>query len=222
MDTCKLLTLLDNAMLAYSDHPRSLDFQSIRFEESCRSGVQYYIGRQERSLLIAFRGTDSLKDVVADLRFWRKCIPYDNTATKIRVHTGFLNAYKSPEVRQRILSSIPDDVDQITATGHSYGAALAVLCAVDLQYNYPDHYYEVALFGCPRVGNKAFQKSYDKRVYKTLRIENGNDLVTKVPPVWLGFRHVGIRIHVGQLRFPLFASFRQHNTKSYYEKLWKL
>jgi hypothetical protein len=34
------------------------------------------------------------------------------------------------------------------------------------------------------VGNRAFAKSYNRRVFKTLRVENGNDIVTRVPPAF--------------------------------------
>lgn len=78
--------------------------------------------------------------------------------------------------------------------------ALAVLCAVDLQYNFPSKDCEVILFGCPRVGNRAFQRSYNQRVFKTLRVENGNDIVTKIPLALWGFRHVGIPIRIGTPR----------------------
>jgi hypothetical protein len=45
-------------------------------------------------------------------------------------------------------------------------------------------------FGSPRVGNSYFVESYNKRVPNTLRFVNKNDMVCKVPPFWLSFRHV--------------------------------
>ena len=98
---------------------------------------------------------------------------------------------------------------------------MAVLCAIDLQYHFPDRDYEVALFGCPRVGNRAFQKSYNKRIYKTLRVENGNDIVTKVPPALWGFRHVGIRIPVGAPRLPGVVSLNEHRPQYYIASLFR-
>ena len=115
---------------------------------------------------------------------------------------------------------IPHNSCKITVTGHSLGAALAVLCAIDLQYNFENHDIEVYLFGCPRVGNAAFAKSYNKRIFKTLRVSNGNDIVTKIPPAILGFRHVGTEIHIGRLRLPHIFSFNQHRPQNYYRNLW--
>ena len=79
--------------------------------------------------------------------FWKKCIPYGNTCSKVRVHTGFLNAYKSKQVRNRLLNMVTPEIRRIHICGHSYGAALSVLCAVDLQYNFPDRDIEVIVFG---------------------------------------------------------------------------
>ena len=101
------------------------------------------------------------------------------------------------------------------------GAALAVLCAVDIQYNFPYADIEVCLFGCPRVGNKAFAKSYNSRVFKTLRVTNGNDIVTKVPPAVFGFRNVGINLHTGKLSLPFAVSFKEHTPQNYYKRLWQ-
>ncbi|HPP68988.1 MAG TPA: hypothetical protein PLU77_07910, partial [Clostridiales bacterium] len=67
----------------------------------------------------------------------------------------------------------------------------------------------------PRVGNLAFIRSYNKRVFKTFRAENGNDIVTKLPPAIFGYRHAGIKVHVGQMRLPLVFSFNQHRPENY-------
>ena len=135
------------------------------------------------------------------------------------MHTGFLESYKNENVRPNIHKLITNKISNINIMGHSYGAALAVLCAVDLEYNFPDKNYEVFLFGCPRVGNKYFKRSYDRRVFKTFRIVNGNDAITKIPFAFLGYRHVGIKIHVGITSFPLAVSFTQHRTQLYYSSL---
>lgn len=221
MNKQQLLHMLEEAALAYQDIQPFIFGTTITIIDDCDTGVQCYL-RQEKSLMtIAFRGTDSNTDRKNDLSFWTKVIPYGNTCSKIRVHAGFLKAYKSERIRGKIQRCITDQIKQVRITGHSLGAAMAVLCAIDLQYHFPDRDYEVTLFGCPRVGNRAFQKSYNKRVYKTLRVENGNDIVTKVPPVWMGYRHVGIRIPVGMPRLPFVYSANQHRTQEYYKQLWK-
>lgn len=67
--------------------------------------------------------------------------------------------------------------------GHSLGAALAVLTAARTSVK------AVYGFGCPRLGNRAFvQQLANTPIY---RINHGIDLVTRVPPGWLGFEHAG-------------------------------
>lgn len=183
------------------------------------SGVQCFLRREEELLRVTFRGSDSPTDWRHNFQFCKKCIPYDNANTSIRVHTGFLNAYKAPQVRRRIQDMVSANVRKIQVSGHSLGAALAILCALDLQYNFPDRDIECIVFGCPRVGNAAFRDSYNKRVFKTIRVENGNDIVTKVPLWLMGYRHVGVRITVGAPRLPGMVTFRSHDPRRYYQSL---
>ena len=94
----------------------------------------------------------------------------------------------------------PSNIKHWVVTGHSLGGALANLCAVDLQYNFsPDVSVEVYTFGAPRVGNKAFVDSYNRRVPNTWRFVNGNDVVCGLPRRWQSYRHVNtcIRFSVG-------------------------
>lgn len=221
MHNLSFLSMLDLAMMAYSDTPTSNIFTKVLSINCKEIGVQYFMGKKDNTLLISFRGTDSLKDWKTDFKFWKKRIPYGNSQSKIRVHSGFIDAYQDECVRDQIHKVITDNISSIYVTGHSLGAALATLCALDLQYNFPDKFYEVTLFGCPRVGNKAFSKSYNKRLIKTIRIENGNDIVTKIPPPIFGFRHIGIRLHIGKMRSFLFTSSSAHKVENYYECLWK-
>ena len=104
-------------------------------------------------------------------------------------------------------------------TGHSYGAALAILCAVDLEYNYPFKDYEVIVFGCPRVGNKAFKDSYNLRIFKTLRVETRNDFITKLPFKFLGYEHVGSAIKLKNFVFNPFSN-KYHALQEYYSNIW--
>lgn len=185
------------------------------------NGVQCYLRLRGDTLYITFRGSNSAKDWKVNLTFFKTCIPYDGCNPKIRVHAGFLNAYKRPSIRDRILGAITPEVRYVRVAGHSYGAALAVLCALDLEYHYPHRDFEVFLFGCPRVGNRAFRKSYNKRVFKTLRVENGNDIVTKVPPAIWGYRHVGVKVHIGVPRLFGMISFNQHRPQYYAASLFR-
>ncbi len=220
MTTRDVIRGMELAALAYKQVQPVYSGCQLTVIDDRDTGVQCYVRQRGELLVIIFRGTDSAQDWHTDFTFWKKAIPYGNSSSKIRVHTGFLNAYKCPHVRDRLHGMVTPDIRRIQVLGHSYGAALAVLCAVDLEYNFPDRDYEVLLFGCPRVGNRAFQKSYNKRVFKTLRVENGNDIVTKVPFASWGYRHVGIRIPIGAPRIFGLVSLEQHRPENYYSSLF--
>ena len=211
--------MLEKASCAYKDNMPKCYGSFYEIIEDKATDTECFIRKNRSEILIIFRGTDSSINWTNNFIFCKKTIPYGNKDTKIRVHSGFLKGYKS--VRDTLHTKIPLDSCKIRITGHSLGAALAVLCAIDLQYNFKNADIEVFLFGSPRVGNNAFAKSYNKRVFKTLRVTNGNDIVTKLPPKIFGYRHVGINIHTGILSLPFTFSFEEHRPENYYKSLWQ-
>ena len=192
-----ILKLLTYSALSYEKYQPFDGSEKIISVNRTDSGVQYYIRILQKTIYIAFRGSDSLRDAFADIKFTRKNLPFCNPDNKIKVHRGFLNAYLSAGVRDRILSYISEETEHIFFTGHSYGAALALICAYDICCQYPDLDYSVAVYGCPRVGNMRFATEYNKKLPDTVRIENGNDAVAKIPPAVFGYRHVGKMKHFG-------------------------
>lgn len=218
MNKPTMIKMLELSGGAYSDLQPVCKTMKVELIENKNTDTECFVRIIGNNVIIAFRGTDSKINWISNFCFEKKIIPYGNSDSNIRVHRGFLENYKS--IRQTIHKMIPHNSCKITVTGHSLGAALAVLCAIDLQYNFENHDIEVYLFGCPRVGNAAFAKSYNKRIFKTLRVSNGNDIVTKIPPAIFGFRHVGTEIHIGRLRLPHIFSFNQHRPQNYYRNLW--
>ena len=166
------------------------------------------ISSKKKTMLVSFRGTQQPKDWLTDFNAWHTVIPYGNFESNIRVHQGFLRCYKS--VRGSILSLIAKhriDINSIFVIGHSLGGALATLCAVDIQYNYPKIDLHAYVSGSPKVGNKAFAKSYNKRVPDTTRTYMRRDVVPKMPPFWFlkrisgGFKHVNKGYAIGPNSF---------------------
>lgn len=87
------MAALDYACIAYQQQ-QPLCMQPLFTIDNRETDVQCYIRRSRDRLIITFRGSNSSKDWRTNLTFWKKTIPYDNTSSKIRVHTGFINAYK--------------------------------------------------------------------------------------------------------------------------------
>ena len=218
MNKFEMMRMLELSSIAYRDNQPLCNCTKMVVVEDEKTDTECFVRIRDGLVIVTFRGTDSKRNWINNFCFAKRSVPYDNTDTGIRVHEGFLRTYRS--VRKKIHDLIPQGACRVIVTGHSLGAALAVLCAVDIQYNFPHKDVQAYLFGCPRVGNKAFSKSYNKRVFKTLRIVNGNDIVTKVPPALFGFKHVGIPIYTGKLRLPFAFSFLQHAPANYYKNLW--
>ena len=78
---------------------------------------------------------------------------------------------------------------QVLITGHSLGAALAVLCAMDLHYAHGLPMATLYTFGKPRVGNVAFAKWYDTSPFVSWRVTHWRDPVPHLPMQSLGFQH---------------------------------
>ena len=212
--------MLEYCGMSYINHQPCVDDEEIIFINDKKTDVQCFVRIFKDTMTIAFRGSDSLKVCKVESKFWKTEVPYNNYSSKIRVHSGFISTYKSQNVRGKIHKIVSDRIKKIYVTGHSYGAALAILCAVDLEYNFPDKSYEVVVFGCPRVGNSAFKKSYNLRIFKTLRVENKNDIVPKVPFAFLGYRHVGAKMTIGKNNFLRPFSMKKHSLQEYYSSIW--
>ncbi|XP_031251608.1 phospholipase A1-IIgamma-like [Pistacia vera] len=124
------------------------------------------------------------------------------------VHQGFYSIYTTPksaskktsardqvfeEVR-KLVNEYQNEEVSITVTGHSLGAALATMNAVDMVsngYNMPisnpnkEFLVTAFAFASPKVGDVSFQTEFNNHMTKAklrlLRIENNQDLVTRLP-----------------------------------------
>lgn len=220
MRSSSIIHAMELSGTAYAEQQPTFEASRVITIDDAK-GVLCYLREKGSLLEITFCGSNGPGDWKTNLTFSKQIIPYGNTTSPIRVHSGFLAAYKRPIVRDTIHSQVKPNIQTINISGHSQGAALAVLCAVDLQYNFPTCNISAFLFGCPRIGNHAFQKSYNQRVFRTVRVENGNDIVTKVPFLIMRYYHVGSRVHIGVPRLPFIFSAKDHYPHLYYQNLIK-
>ncbi|NJN30062.1 MAG: lipase family protein [Synechococcales cyanobacterium RM1_1_8] len=203
-----------------------------------------------QAMTIVFRGSDSAYDwqgnlntqqmrvafeeaviqrAIVDRSERQQIYPYaSGSASGAKLHSGFSQAYLSvrDQIHSQVDAQIAQGLSTITVTGHSLGGALALLCAVDLQYNFADRlqHLEVYSFGAPRVGNKAFKESFDRRVPHSYRFVHGMDIVVELPRWWQGYpRHVAQQIRIGpRLSWELVtAPFKDHAIADYIAALDK-
>ncbi|KAG8086772.1 hypothetical protein GUJ93_ZPchr0010g10351 [Zizania palustris] len=111
-----------------------------------------------------------------------------------KVECGFWNLYKtagdgSPSLSEMVVSEVDRLLNKyegeevsITVTGHSLGAALAVLIADELAGRGAPAPVAVFSFGGPRVGDRAFATRVEARGARVLRMVNTHDVVPRFPP----------------------------------------
>jgi len=136
------------------------------------------VSNDQKLSVVAFRGTD--KDDPTDLGD-------DINALKVRwelggqVDRGFRDALA--EVRPALETALPTIPGRLLFTGHSLGAALATLLA---GIKTPDALYT---FGSPLVGDSDFVATL--KDVRNFRYVDCCDIVTRIPPEGLGYKHLG-------------------------------
>lgn len=151
--------------------------------------------RKNEILFIIFRGTLSTGEKLTNWMASRQDAVFDDLEGG-GVHRGFHQCYAS--VRKAILAFLVAEAASgrtIRLTGHSLGAALAILAAMDIATSgVPFRTLEVFATGAPLVGSRKWADYYTQQPITTWRIANEKDLVTKIPPAFLGYRQVGVPI----------------------------
>jgi len=143
------------------------------------------IGERDKAVIIAFAGTDP--------GVWQTIITDFTLRPGGDTHAGFQAAADAVrgEVTQAVALSRAGG-KPLFITGHSLGAAIAAIAALDGDAK-PAAVYG---FGMPRPGDAHFHARYTPVLGdRTFRFVHGLDLVARVPPSILlgtsGFRHVG-------------------------------
>ena len=157
----------------------------------------YAIERDGNTLYLLFEWSDGKIDWKNNFDFPAK--PYKDMGITWRCHRGFLRVWKSiePYIENAVLDN---SIKKIIVVGYSHGAAIATLAHEYVWFNRPDlreNGLEGYGFGCPRCywGFK-IKKSLKERWANFHPIRNENDLVTHVPPIFFGFRHVNSLIKI--------------------------
>ena len=122
---------------------------------------------------LVFRGTENLDDWLRNAEVL--LVPWDGPG---RVHAGFLRALN--EVWAELHPALQQIDGSIFYTGHSLGAAIAVLAAARIEAEFRP--LAVYTFGGPRCGNERFAKEHPLRD-RIYRVVNNRDLVPLVPPL---------------------------------------
>jgi hypothetical protein len=169
----------------------------------------------KKVLLLAFRGTSSIGDALDDLKARPVLWPFGSggdAMAGVYVHDGFATQYAS--ARADILATLArhPSAEHIVTMGHSLGAAISSIAAVDLAFAAPavaqaGHIHSIT-FGSPRPGCASFVARYRELVKHTVRVVNEDivciaknplariekdacrDKVTQLPPAGDMYDHV--------------------------------
>ena len=201
------LLLAKASLLAYQPpdiiQPEVARWGLDRFAFLDRGDTQAFLAGNKEMIVLSFRGTEPqrLQDWMTDAKIKRVKGPYG------KVHRGFLKGLTLvwSEIRQ-VIREWQIHGQSVWVTGHSLGGALATLAVAAFgEEAKPIH--GLYTFGQPRVGGKTFARNFDLEYQaRTFRFVNNNDVVTRVPPRNLGYRHVGTVLmfdHAGILQTDL-------------------
>jgi len=166
------------------------------FSDNGIYGIYGYVGATDDTIIISFRGSESLENWFDDLDFFQVEYPGIPGA---QVHQGFLYAYSKVQIQvvQKVLALRKrHPTFPIYVSGHSLGGALSVLCGFDLVHSriIPSNMISVVNIGQPRVGNQLWASKFHEYIGTSYRIVNKRDLVPHVPPRFFGFHHVSTEI----------------------------
>jgi triacylglycerol lipase len=171
-----------------------MGFPEIRFYD--RDGAQAYIFGNKWDAVVTCRGTEphDWNDVRADLRLGGVV-----GETVGWVHRGFKR--EVDDLWPRLERALASNTRTLWFTGHSLGGAMAAICAGRCKLSHirsnPRGLYT---FGSPRIGSSRYVNYVEIEAYRWV---NNNDIVARLPPAWLGYRHKGQEVYLnayGQIR----------------------
>ncbi len=162
------------------------------------NGGDYAVERRGKTLYIYLEHSDGGEDWKNNMDFSAKRhLRMGNTMWY--THRGFLKVWKSME--PFLIGDIMNmTIQKIVTVGYSHGAALAVLCHESIWFHRPDlrEVIEGYGFGCPRVIWGTVSAKHADRWKNFTVIRNLDDIVTHLPPAFLGYAHVGTIMEIGE------------------------
>ena len=186
------LLFAELAMIAYNDEREATaaatiaGFDHVTYYD--HDGSQAYRYQNDRDCVIACRGTEpnEWNDIQADAN--ARSVVADTVG---RVHRGFKK--EVDDLWPMIEAALRDNQHTLYFCGHSLGAAMATICAGRCFLSHvPSNPLELFTYGSPRVGDKRYINYVKLDHY---RFVHNNDIVTRVPPAFLGYRHSGDEVY---------------------------
>jgi triacylglycerol lipase len=187
------LLFAELSQIAYMPpEPALICIRKIGFSDSLyfdRDGAQAYRFRNQHDCVVVCRGTEpnEWNDVKADANAVAVLAEVIG-----RVHGGFK---QHVDVLWPIIGhALMENAQPIWFAGHSLGGAMATICARRCKVSRTvSNLQGLFTYGSPRVGDRAYLNHCHLAHYRWV---NNNDIVTRIPPPWLGYRHGGTQMYI--------------------------
>jgi len=158
--------------------------------------------KDQHGCLVAFRGTNNLRNWITDFEVWQTHPVSFQACVGCKVHAGFYDTWNKlkPSVLEALnqvgcglhapAGTNPDKL--LYVTGHSLGASLAHLAMFTLQ----SHGWDISKtysYEAPRTGNRAFSEAFAGRFarkFPVFRVTHAQDPIVHLPLVAMGYYHV--------------------------------
>jgi hypothetical protein len=164
---------------SYGNKLKNLGFLKTKTQMIHNGNTHCLVVENKKEIWFVFRGSDSSKDILSNLTFKKS---KDNW----QIHDGFISRLN--DVQSEIDDIISKTNKEIHFAGHSLGGALANIAASRCKKN-----STVFSFGSPRVGSFIFLSK--TKHFTHYRHKTNMDLVTLIPPFFLGFVHTGQEVY---------------------------
>lgn len=205
----------DAVALIYKNEIRDNDFFDLYFSKwerlEGKLDLDFTIGKTENKTYIIFESTKTYIDWLANLAY----------KPRNGVHIGFSSwFFVNEELINKKLREYKG-TGELLILGHSLGAAYATICQSKyLRHSWGYHHSSCIVTGSPRIYTKEYSCfSCNENV---TRVENGNDIVCKIPPPWYrGYQHVGKSVHIGKPKKWWKISIKDHKIENYYVNIIK-
>jgi triacylglycerol lipase len=155
------------------------------------NNAQAYWFQSEFDSVVVFRGTEAREweDIQADANALAAM-----AETVGKVHRGFKS--ECDEIWPYLEKELEPNTLPLWFCGHSLGGAMANICAGRCMLSYlksePEQLYT---YGSPRIGCRKYVNHVKLKHYRWV---NNNDIVTRVPPPWLSYRHNGHEMYLNR------------------------
>jgi len=161
--------------------------------ETEKTKVKFFLvqNHDKQEQILAIQGSVNLINWIIDFLFWK----VKDTWLDIKLHKGFYMA--SREIFWKVVFHLNPEYST-TVTGHSLGGSCAVILGMYLD-NFGHKDVKIMSLGQPRVTNKKGTKPFAHIPFTRVAIKR--DIVTRLPPRWLWYRHFGKKFELRKANF---------------------